>query len=273
MSGAGGLGAGSHGSLPWGSGFGLAVESMRVVRLNAVDVTFAGIPKSFDRAAPDDALNPKNYELTRAPAGPFDSSLPLVQTVEERSQSVMRVFFDAPLQAEASYVLTVSSSVESLTGIPMSPACAFATIVGLIEGATPRMLGIEEQRTDVANVPASATELAGTFQIGPTGDLANHGGVAYLRKRIIRRITTARGGFFHLPDYGFSEGLKQRLTPALLGRLRSQSEAQIKSEPDVLGARVDVTRLSLSVILVTIRVRTVSGNFTINEQLDFGETV
>lgn len=273
MSGAGGLGAGGHGSLPFGAGFGLVVLSMRVVRLNAVDVTFGGIPKSFDDAAADDALNPANYTLEREAEGPFDSRLPFVQDIEELSQSVMRVHFDAELQAGASYILRVSPTVRSLAGLPMSAACAFATLIGLTPGPEPRVFGIEEQATDIANVPANAAELAGTYQIGPTGDLVNHSGLAYLRKRILRRLTTSEGGFFHLPGYGLNPGLKKRLTPSVLGRLRSKAEAQVRAEPDVLAAAVKVTRLAPSVIMVSIQVQTIAGTFTIREELDYGETV
>lgn len=80
----------------------------------------------------------------------------------------------------------------------------------------------------------------GTFGIDETGDYAMEEGIVSLKKRIVRRLTTKKGAFLHLPTYGVGipQELKKLATNETLSRLRGDAELQISEEPDVQQVKV-----------------------------------
>lgn len=85
-----------------------------------------------------------------------------------------------------------------------------------------------------------AEALLGTFRVDAQGDYAFDEGVETIRKRVIRRLITMKGGFAHLPLYGVGiPGLGKRLAVAAnLAAVAADAEAQIAGEPDVAGVKV-----------------------------------
>jgi hypothetical protein len=105
--------------------------------------------------------------------------------------------------------------------------------------------------------------LLGTFRVDAQGDYAFDEGTEGLRKRILRRLVTMRGGFAHLPNYGVGvPALGKRLAvAATLASVAADAEAQILSEPDVAEASVRpfVDPQAPSIVRLQIRVRTKEG--------------
>lgn len=264
---AGGFGAGAFGAEPFGSGYTFAVDEARQVAMNAVDVSFVGTPAASDPATFWDALNPANWSLSvRSPA---DAVLRLVQFVERRDAHTVRVFVDGPLSAPAVYRLTIATTVEDELGRPVAVSCRdldFHTFARFRPAPTASLPA--EAPTDLMNPwqvrDAEFTDPPplGTFQINDRGDLALEAGRAYLRKRIFRRATTGIGEFFHLPQYGFAEPLKGKITPDLLRRMQARAQAQIAREPDVLAVRVEASQVSGApgVVLLDIKATDRYGN-------------
>ena len=271
----GGYGSGGFGSGGFGSGGpGFAVASAAIERRNTVLVTFAGVPAAFDPATVWDALNPLNWTLVDP--NPFASVLRLAQYVERVSTSVVRVWFDGPLDA-AEYTIVASTLLRSATGVPIASTCRTATFdgVGVFASAEDAGPVARQSPADLFNPQVttdSPTDL-GTFQIDDQGDLAIERGISYLRKRIIRRATTGLGGFFHLPKYGFAEPLKGLITPDVLRRMQSRALTQIRQEPDVVAASVTVSQLANQPATVVLQIKVVdrfgqSDEFTANVSLN-----
>lgn len=148
--------------------------------------------------------------------------------------------------------------------VPATPTgeCAQADFVALRAFVVRTRSGIvdENTRTDFAN-PQTLPDAEnfdppplGTFQINDRGDFAIERGTAYLRKRLLRRATSALGAFFHLPNYGFAEPIKGTITPDLLRRMQARAQSQVLQEPDVVRASVLVFRDTSAPNVVTIRI-------------------
>lgn len=262
----GGLGSGGLGANPFGSGYELALLSARQYSLNAVDVFFLGVPEASNAFSITDVLNTVNWSLSVVE--PFGAQNRLVQDVARIDASTIRVFVDGPLQQGVTYRIACSVSVLSDLGIPLDPACDYVDFdtFGLAFSTQKANGQVIEPRMDLANpyLERDAVQdpsALGTFQLTDRRDLALVTGDSYLRKRILRRATTALGGFFHLSGYGFLEPLKAPITPDLLRRMQTQAQAQVLREPDVTQASVVVQRDPNSpfLVIVTIKATTVGG--------------
>lgn len=266
MSCGGALGSGGVGSTPVGSGSLLFVLSARQESLNAVIVTFAVPPEAFDPATFWDALRVRNWSLT--PIDPPTAARRLVQYVERGPTSFdVRVFLDGPLDAPATYQITVSGDVRSATGGAGAPSveCRSALFVTFPPTRYPFGTGSPDLPSDLDN-PQTVSDAGqnapiGTYQITEQGDLGIVSGRRYLRKRILRRVLTVIGGFFHLPTYGAAEPLKGRLSTTVMLRVQARLQAQIALEPDVVAVSVEVSQLlgNQPVMVIEIRARDRSG--------------
>lgn len=261
---AGGFGLGGLGTFPFGTGYGLAFQGVRVSSLNSVDVAFSEPPRAFDPGDVSDALNPENWRFD-ALDPPF-ATLRLVQYVEKLDSVTFRVYADGPFESDARYLVVITGELVSLAGSPLDPDCDAAEFLALgLLASTPVPVGT--RRGDLMNpqtpqdaLGASPGDL-GTLQLDGTGDLASESGISYFRKRIFRRASTAFGGFFHLPAYGFSEGLKTLVTGDLLRRMQSRATTQILQEPDCVSVSV-VARASQAqpgIVFLDIRARSNNG--------------
>lgn len=128
-------------------------------------------------------------------------------------------------------------------------------------------------RVDVANpqteVDAAQGASLGTFQVTETGDLANEHGRSYLRKRIFRRLSTFRAGFFHLAGYGLRFPSKNLFTSTTIRRLQLDIETQVRQEPGVTAVRASIAELTPGIVKVTLRVQDDNGSFGLEATLDF----
>ncbi len=111
----------------------------------------------------------------------------------------------------------------------------------------------------------------GQYQVNDRGDFALDSRIQGLRKRILRRISTQRGGFFHLPEYGFAQPIKGPVRPGELRNLAVDARAQVEREPEVIRAQVAVQQLRTNpnVVVLTVRARTITGlDVVANQTLD-----
>jgi len=257
----GALGSGPFGATPFGSGFGFSASIMAEQReLNAILATLYGVPVIVDMFGAD-PLDPSSWALSFGPVVNAGSALPLVQLIEFVSATSVRVLLDAPCTAGQEYVLTYLPIVDVVCGVLGAAAfLAFAPPLGF----GPNVNGQEQGRFDLAN-PVLVADAAGnvvelgTLQVDSTGDLAVETGLPYLRKRILRRLTTPQGAFLHLLTYGLAIPQKRNLRPSEMLRLKVSAQEQIQQEPDVLTALVSVSQPSPGSIVLFIRVQTVAG--------------
>lgn len=260
----GSFGSGGFGSMGFGSGAGLFVLRAEQQALNAILVTFSGIPDANDPATSWDALNPDNWTIE--PRSPHGLAARLVQFVERGPTSEqIRVYADGPLDARAVYRVIASATLRDASGAPIDPSLVCRAADFETRGATRVVPGaaLTDPPTDLANPQTTFDEagaLLGTYQISDQGDFANETGAPYLRKRILRRASAALGGFFHLADYGFMEPVKGTIRPSLIARLQARAQSQIMREPDVAACSVRVYQVRPGVVVLAIRAQDTGGS-------------
>jgi len=177
---------------------------------------------------------------------PESSIVARALTPGDRHLPFFLVWFDGNLTPGGSYELQL------VLDDPLAPGCDCTPLVGLTLRRDTHQTDARDgdRLQDVANpaVPRDALRLPpllGTYQLTDTGDLGlDRSTEASLRKRIIRRVTTAASGFFHLPGYGAMPKLKGLLTVDAAERLQARIRAQVLQEPDVVDVRVVVSAVS-----------------------------
>lgn len=278
------------GAGPWGGGPGagpLQIASVLAVRENVIRVEFTEAVSYTNIKDPSDGSLPSNWRVEPNPQsiGANGESARPVMVVEVLRPDVD----DVPLG-------TLSKFLDLVLDRPMTPYPAFyrVIIVGAIftqdlafclqdvsvtfpaiyrELQRPTLVD-EVGSRDLANAQSlgsvlqSLTETPGTqfslgtYQVGADGDYAFDSGNVNLKKRIVRRVFTKKGGFSWLLNYGVgidSYG-KQLGRANTITKLTTDIETQIKQEPDVERARVrvDITNLhqGLLKLFVFIKPRT-----------------
>ena len=99
----------------------------------------------------------------------------------------------------------------------------------------------------------------GAYVLDSRSDLALHAGVEALKKRVIRRLITAPGEFYHLPDYGVGIDVKKQFNATRLTRLQAEIIRQLREEEDIDELAVNLANPSPGVLVVEVRARTVFG--------------
>lgn len=257
-----GLGTGGLGTMPLGTGTAdadaLALRGSELIAANFLAVFYSGdpgLPNPGDTSGP---LWPDNWHLI-----PLDPELVvrLVQLVIQVPDEATRAQFtdDWPQIAllELPFFLVWFDGnptpggryeLQLLLEDGLVPGCDCTELVGLTlrRDAVQTDARDGDRLEDVAN-PLVARDvlqlppLLGTYQLTDTGDFGlDKSPEASLRKRLLRRVTTAAGGFFHLPGYGAAPKLKGLLTVDAVERLQTRIRAQCLQEPDVVTVQVSL---------------------------------
>jgi hypothetical protein len=124
--------------------------------------------------------------------------------------------------------------------------------------------------TDLANAP---TNIPGSSNVGGTltlqgGDYINATGAELVRKLIYRRLSTPKGAFTHLPNYGL--GLltaKSLFQPNDLIKLRAEIERQVKMEPEVATVRARISLSTSGTLYISVTAVLVAGGPTVEVSL------
>jgi hypothetical protein len=84
--------------------------------------------------------------------------------------------------------------------------------------------------------------LLGTFREDSQGDIAFDEGLAGFKKRVMRRLTTKKGRFSHLKNYGVSTiaSVKMLSRAGLREFLADEAEDQIRQEPETVDVSVSI---------------------------------
>ena len=277
----GGWGASPWGSGEWGAGSVTALQLLAAVavRENVLCLTFNAAPRFPRTLDPTDASNVERYSIVPVPGtyGADDEpTRPVRVVLVERAAipfsfgSVLDVTVDRPFSPWASEYRVAVNQLETDGGVMLDPSATSLTFPGLY-----RMLRVQSTSNplpsrDVANpqtyqdqldpIPqAGDAAFLGVIPVSSDGDYAFDEGVANLRKRVLRRILTAPGGFASLPGYGvgIAQYGKRLGTAGVRQQLATESERQIALEPDVVSVKVrlftDPTQPSITRLVATIR--------------------
>lgn len=166
------------------------------------------------------------------------------------------------------------------SGLPISASCLSLTLDIPPAPVVPERLTAvlaSDQPFDIAN-PQLVRDAGlvdppplGQYQVTDRGDFALDNRLQSLRKRIMRRMSTARDGFSLLPGYGLSQPEKGLVRPSELEALAAETKAQVEREPEVIRAVVSVRQLrnAPNVVLVFTNAQTTLGlNVEANQRVD-----
>ena len=218
---------------------------------NRVKIVFSLDMKQSDGIDLDDTLLIDNYALIRETGnGPIIFPASMAQTDPVDLTSVLLTFWPDLTESGFTYILEVNSQVRGAGG-ELAGVTNFGTLESL-DLSTPIITSGDEEELgrDLAVDP-----FTGTFEV-VDGHYKTHKGIEYLKKRIFRRIETAAGQFFHLPDYGAGLPLKLKKlgTSAEVRSLRFEIERQVKLEDGVEDARVTLKQENTGILKISLQV-------------------
>jgi hypothetical protein len=265
-----GFGSQAFGSGAAGSGTAAAVLTAVQVTRTSIRV---GVSSSTPRENPGtvrDALYDRGWQL----AAPRNVSAPVPRVVwvtREEGHSVL-LHLDAPL-AGPDELYEVIGSV-ALFGTPRSTRTARFRTFGEARGV--RSTAARSRSFDLANQQAGQAEpgtspALGTLMLDADGDFATDAGIATLKKRVIRRLTTPLGAFRHMPDYGMRLTFKGPVTAGVLRDLQAQAIRQVRLELGVTDVRVGLSTSAPGVVLLEVGVSAQGVNFDVNVETPVGE--
>jgi len=233
-----GWGAGPWGATPWGVGAGVyaSLEWAQAYSEKTIRVRFSAEVVQVSPLSASDALNPRNWAVTRGDTGAALIVL-AVGTVDERTLEL------ATLQYLGTYdvlhTVVASSRILTVGGTPV--VAPLSIEVPGVAPSRPAPVRTQQVASDLLNAPLSAGNTTGALVVAPDGDYALHSGPALVRKLIMRRLTTDRGAFAHLPGYGITYAIKGVFTAAQLPALKRAITDQVLLEPEVRSASVGVS--------------------------------
>ncbi len=261
-----GAGIGGSGSMPFGTATstGMAIQNCRPLTANSVLLEYTGIIENVNPQNQDSPLYAGNWTLTAI--DPLTAKIRLIQTIVLQNVTGLGgelvIFFDGVLTEQAVYRLDVDSPEVAASGCD---CCEFMAIKVHPSAKEEDNRDDDGFIDDIANpsrfVDALSLQPITTYQITDTGDLALDGGLAGYRKRIVRRVESAFGSFFHMPSYGTELEVKSLLTANLALRIQSKISAQVLKEPETLAVNVVVSQpaRAVNILSVNIRATTQSG--------------
>ncbi len=99
-------------------------------------------------------------------------------------------------------------------------------------------------------------ELGSTLVIDSGGDYTSMSGPEFIKKLILRRLTTKPGEFFHLPNYGLGLKEKEPLPVNNLRALAKAIEQQVAQEPEVGAVKATLSyAANASILYVKVQVQ------------------
>lgn len=281
-----GYGIGPFGTMPFGTNLPpdapLALLSMLAIRENVIRLEFNVTPRYTRLRDPNDAADPRRYVVTAVEGTRGRDDLPTrgVRPIQVDQvpgyPNLLDLVLDRPMSpAPGQYDVTISGLVSGFTGDPLPPSTTRTTAV--FKGVPPMLADIAFNVRDIANpqartgiydpLPVSSGQeldgLLGVYPIDSQNDFAFDEGLASYRKRIIRRLTTRKNGYAHLPGYGI-DTLKSVKTLARAGVrefIAQDAESQIRMEPETVDVSVSIVinPARPDVALYRIRVRSKFG--------------
>lgn len=247
-------GTGGWGDTEYGVG---SPSDLYVVRADASSERTVVVEMSEDVVATTpiavgDALNPASWTVEE-----LDSSLAVVRTFMVLAVKIYLAdtkFELYTLEKFARYPVTHRVTINNLraqSGTPIGVPTN-ALFPGVIAGR--QTADALQNVRDIRNAPfMDATAVGGTMTHGASGDYETEGGVALIKKMVIRRLVSEPNGFFHLPStFGLGLQLKEPLLVRDMGRLKTDVERQTVQEPEVDTARARVNLLPSGTVYVTV---------------------
>jgi hypothetical protein len=244
----------------------IGLSGARAVGTHLVEVTLTEEPRAHSGFDEGDVFNPNTWAVQNEDTLEW---LPVL-AVGRVDHLTYLLQLGKPLASWHTSHAVETSSLRSALGALVSEEASNWLFPGVLDQELADPVAQANSRRypprDLANPQNSGESgaLGGSLQVGADGDYATEEGDALLRKLIIRRLVTPRGGFFHLPDYGAGITLKEPVYGSSPAQLAREVERQVQQEPEVEACRASVT-VANNVLTLMLRVRLRQGG-----QLDIG---
>jgi hypothetical protein len=245
------------------------------VRENVVRLTFSVAPSLTGLLDQLDGTVAAHYTVDPIDGSFGADSLPArsVRVVEVMAGPLATqadLWLDRPLSPYPSQYVVTATGLFDYSGVPQSDPFV-QSFAGLYRGLVPPSADLAVPSRDFANPQSFAglidplpntsdARQLGTYPIDETGDAAYDEGLASYKKRVFRRLSTRKGAYLHLPDYGvsFMQHVKQLARSGMIQQLATEAEQQIKQEPETLSCSVTIVQSGV-LTLYRIVVRTSAG--------------
>jgi len=268
------------GSTPWGGGAGatLQLAAAESIRENVVRLTFSEEVYLSGWRDALDGLRREKFSIAVDPATSDFNGVParavLLAAIERVPASFNRqidLVTDRAMSHWPSQYTVRVRDLYAVSGATLDLSATTATVWGQQQGAPPPLADYAVATRDFANpqsardvvgvTPSAASAVLGTFQVDDTGDYAADRGMASLKKRILRRLTTRKGAFRHLPGYGvgFPGVVKLLSRPGVAAALAADAEDQIRQEPEVQSVSVRLVQSVPGLAYFSVKVQTSIG--------------
>lgn len=252
------------GTIPWGTGpwgFGiyadLFIADCFVLNERMLRVILSRPPQATSPIAAHDALNPTVWTIYNPSTQKYLKVLGAAMTGERTVDLYTLEKFSSYLVDHEVSAPTLWSASGTPIVLPYSD-----TFLGVV---AKKLAPTKQGEVDIANPQfQSDHSIGGTWEISSSGDYSKESGTPYLRKLIVRRLTTGQGEFFHLDDYGLGLNVKGPLTTSDMIRLKGIVERQLGREPDFAAVRATLALNTNGVLTINIRVRIQPGNEEVN---------
>ena len=252
-----GWGLDPYGLTSYGSklaGVGIGFQSAVALTTNSVRVVLTDAAMHVSPAGIGDALNPNTWMVQRFDTMAF---IAVVEVQVVNPSTYILITLEALGPASAVHRVSSVSLLDTGGGLLIPPR--HADFLGIIaEDLSSADLSAAQRGVtsiDIANPPTASVELeglGGTLVVNAGGDYETVTGAEYVRKLIMRRLVSAPGDFFHLPDYGVGLRVKEPVPGGDLIKLKAEVERQAKLEREVEDAYASIT---MDANMLTIQLR------------------
>lgn len=229
------------------------------VQNSIINVVFSEAVLALSELGPTDSLNPSLWTLVddlgaSIQIADIQSNAPggegaLVGTTQ--GAQAISITTVGPLSSARTYTLTANAAIQNAPKTLSLSGQLIWTFPGLY---APTALTIEKSQIGVdllydivkADIAADAS-----------GDWASQSGPDQVKKKILRRLTTRKGGFYHAPNFGIDLPVKKILTRSRILRAQKDIRREIVKEPGIVNAQATITIDSSGNAFVTVKARTI----------------
>jgi hypothetical protein len=236
------------------------------IQNNIIDVDFNVPPLAINPNNANDALNPANWALSDSMGNKIfiaSISVPIFNPALQTNNGIssgsnltnikngLSLFLTtaSALSASTTYTLTASSNLQDQNGTIITGTLVW-TFAGLYSTEVVTYI------TNLIGNDLSYDFINNDITATIDGDWDVMTGIPQIKKKILRRLTTAPGAFFHLPNFGVSIPSKTMLLPSKILKMQKDLRRQIVQEPGVVDANVTITSNSDGNLFVSAVVKT-----------------
>jgi len=203
---------------------------------NEENFALAAIDPSYTATDGTVVVPPGEFVPTRFPKSAIASEDP------DGDPTQIVVAADSALQPRVRYEVTISPSICGANGETFAGPNVFEfRAPGLSRQLSVTEISQERYRDFDYIIEPRPGEVSQVYRQDANGDIGLQDAVTSLRKRIYRRVFTDPGAFSWLPEYGVGVKVKSLARAGRLQELAGLIAEQIKAEPDVVNAGVEVS--------------------------------